>query len=742
MGFFDWYPYTNWHNINLDWVLERVKEWGELVIANDQAFRDLQEANEAFKEYVRNYLQDLDVQEEINIKLDNMLQSGQLTPYMQPFISAGVTEWLEDHITEPVGVVIDSSLTVAGAAADAKKTGDEIRNNQNRIAYLAPIVGPKAYYLSKNDFVREVGLNRGTDVAYPYTYERHDVISYQEYAIRVKANSTYKVIATVSEKYKNSAQLLIDMYDQSMLDAYNSRSNIDMSLHNIGNGWSGLTQQISSSRINGAGETGVGLKFMVRQSSYTQQIADDFILYSIQVSEILPYGDGETVRYDFVQDKSNVLKQVARENIDAAQNFDVTPQMFGAAGDGVTDDTEAFQNAINTQRNVFVPMKDGQKYLITKTLVLTKYRQAIYGDIINCDWGYGGCIYYTGSNGIAIDFQGSMQGCANLSVYGSGNNNIAIRFKKDHDITNIDGSVINCGIRNFHIAVDHWGRGLAFKRNVIMACDIVLNTTIRNEPRWAEETPNANNVPQTYPEYNGRSLFYVDNRFHVIYDRYLVVNSEDYTSDTETLKQVLNGAVITGNMADLGRGSFEFNAPIKGCIFTNNEFLGVAPDIFFNCLFGCYDSVIANNTIRGLNDSRFNKITMIGKNCFSFSELFNTSIVGNIIEVFKGYCISCNPGSVKLSAITSNVFSDYSRNPSNQNERTAIAISDSENNNISNNTFKTASASNGYMIKSIDVNADVWTGNIFNSNTHMSSSYTPIVEPVTEGSENNIIQSN
>ena len=126
MGFFDRYPYTNWHNVNLDWVLERVKEWGEMVEANDQAFKDLEEANASFKKYVENYLQNLNIQAQIDDKLDRMLEDGTLTPYLQPYVSASVTEWLEENITEPVGVVIDSSLTVAGAAADAKETGNRI----------------------------------------------------------------------------------------------------------------------------------------------------------------------------------------------------------------------------------------------------------------------------------------------------------------------------------------------------------------------------------------------------------------------------------------------------------------------------------------------------------------------------------------------------------------------------------------------------------------------------------------
>ena len=127
MGFLDKYPYTNWHNVNLDWVLERVKEWGEMVEANDQAFKDLEEANASFKDYVTNYLEDLDVQAAIDDKLDRMLESGVLGEYLQPYMSPAVSTWLEENITEPVGVVIDSSLTVAGAAADSRATGDAIK---------------------------------------------------------------------------------------------------------------------------------------------------------------------------------------------------------------------------------------------------------------------------------------------------------------------------------------------------------------------------------------------------------------------------------------------------------------------------------------------------------------------------------------------------------------------------------------------------------------------------------------
>lgn len=135
MPFFDKYPYTNFHNVNLDWVLERVKEWGELVEQNNTAFHELEEANASFKRYVETYLENLDVQAQIDDKLDRMFESGELTEYLLPYISGNVSKWLDENITQPTGVVIDASLTVAGACADAKSAGDRINNSISSLEY-------------------------------------------------------------------------------------------------------------------------------------------------------------------------------------------------------------------------------------------------------------------------------------------------------------------------------------------------------------------------------------------------------------------------------------------------------------------------------------------------------------------------------------------------------------------------------------------------------------------------------
>ena len=61
------------------------------------------------------------------------LLGGQDVPTV---ITPIITDWLDDNITNPSNPPIDTSLTVAGAAADAKKTGNEIADLKSAIDLL------------------------------------------------------------------------------------------------------------------------------------------------------------------------------------------------------------------------------------------------------------------------------------------------------------------------------------------------------------------------------------------------------------------------------------------------------------------------------------------------------------------------------------------------------------------------------------------------------------------------------
>lgn len=113
---FNNFPYSNAHELNLDWVIKTCKEAANTAL---QAFAK-SEDTEAF---VNEYFDNLDVQQEINNKLNNMAASGELANIVDDFIPSVVTVWLNTHITQETGYVIDDTLTVAGAAADAAAVG-------------------------------------------------------------------------------------------------------------------------------------------------------------------------------------------------------------------------------------------------------------------------------------------------------------------------------------------------------------------------------------------------------------------------------------------------------------------------------------------------------------------------------------------------------------------------------------------------------------------------------------------
>lgn len=87
MGLFEQFPYTNFHELNLDWFLSTFKEllaqWEEQQIE----FADLKDAWEQLHDYVENYFDNLDVQQEINNKLDQMAEDGSLQLVLAPLLT-------------------------------------------------------------------------------------------------------------------------------------------------------------------------------------------------------------------------------------------------------------------------------------------------------------------------------------------------------------------------------------------------------------------------------------------------------------------------------------------------------------------------------------------------------------------------------------------------------------------------------------------------------------------------------
>ena len=130
--FYNKYPYTDFHELNLDWVLERVKqlteEWASTLEAWQTTQQDWIETEEAwisFKSYVENYLANLDVQDEINNKLDQMAADGTLDALLLPYFNAYKAEIngiIELHTQQIAS--LDSRVTQIASLPEGSTTGD------------------------------------------------------------------------------------------------------------------------------------------------------------------------------------------------------------------------------------------------------------------------------------------------------------------------------------------------------------------------------------------------------------------------------------------------------------------------------------------------------------------------------------------------------------------------------------------------------------------------------------------
>ena len=108
---------------------------------------ELHEAYVQLQNYVNDYFDNIDIEAELKNVLDKMALDGSLDALIDPLIANHVqnevSDWLDENVN-PVGsaVIVDSSLSISGAAADAKVTGDAVNNINtnltNAIDALAP----------------------------------------------------------------------------------------------------------------------------------------------------------------------------------------------------------------------------------------------------------------------------------------------------------------------------------------------------------------------------------------------------------------------------------------------------------------------------------------------------------------------------------------------------------------------------------------------------------------------------
>ena len=87
---------------------------------------ELVKSYKALYDFVNQYFTNLDLQTEVNKKIEEMKDSGELLNLLKPTVSNAVSTWLTSNITNPSNPPIDKSLTVENAAADSKVVGERL----------------------------------------------------------------------------------------------------------------------------------------------------------------------------------------------------------------------------------------------------------------------------------------------------------------------------------------------------------------------------------------------------------------------------------------------------------------------------------------------------------------------------------------------------------------------------------------------------------------------------------------
>lgn len=110
-------------------------------------------------------------------------------------VATAVSDWLNTNV-DPVGsaVVVDSSLSIEGAAADAKTTGEAVLQLLTLTTKtLAQIQKYNAYDIGSTEFTNSTGTSNGVTFTYNELYNRYTVsgstVGAASAALRIMVNS-------------------------------------------------------------------------------------------------------------------------------------------------------------------------------------------------------------------------------------------------------------------------------------------------------------------------------------------------------------------------------------------------------------------------------------------------------------------------------------------------------------------------------------------------------------------------
>ena len=309
------------------------------------------------------------------------------------------------------------------------------------------------------------------------------------------------------------------------------------------------------------------------------------------------------------------------------------PEDYGAAGDGITDDTAAIQNMFDSVPNNSIILFTAARYLITDTVIISKANLRISGI---CRSEYHPTLVTSKTSGTSLIINAPGVSVNDLLFEGPEmdvNGVILIELNGDNSVMggNIDGEFRNCGFYKANIGVIVKGR------NVRCTNCIFSTLAVGYRPE------------QTVLDTDNRGYVLTNNRFH---STKLCIGNN--VSNTRPIKNF----VIASNFADVVE-SF-FNGYGGGVVITGNtistaESIGTEsvivikgdalnPSDIYNVIIG--------NVING-------RLYSSGSNYMILADAAKVIIDGNVFQKFDGSAIAGNASSAAI--VRNNVLNAVAR---------------------------------------------------------------------------------
>lgn len=158
MSFFDKFPYSNFQELNLDWIMQEVARVRDNRDASDaSAAAALESENNAKASETAAAASAQasaesaeDSAESATAAAGSEAASAEYLDQIGTHAAGAVADWLEENL-QPTTPPVDATLTVSGAAADAKVTGDRISDLNDSIGKIANIqIGKNLFNFAKS----------------------------------------------------------------------------------------------------------------------------------------------------------------------------------------------------------------------------------------------------------------------------------------------------------------------------------------------------------------------------------------------------------------------------------------------------------------------------------------------------------------------------------------------------------------------------------------------------------------